>query len=108
MTALPKYPLDREIARTGRYDGKFIVGVLSTGIYCLPSCSARRPRPENVRLFETENDAKQAEGCARKALVLASGDRRTQAQAGHLLADALRAEQRNQEASEVERQPFMQ
>ncbi|HEY1314116.1 MAG TPA: tetratricopeptide repeat protein [Steroidobacteraceae bacterium] len=60
------------------------------------------------RLRLAENDAHQAEGCGRKALVLASGDRRTQAQAGHLLADALRAEQRNQEASEVEHQPFMQ
>jgi tetratricopeptide (TPR) repeat protein len=60
------------------------------------------------RLRLAENDAHQAEGCGRKALALASGDRRTQAQAGHLLADALRAQQRNQEASEVERQPFMQ
>jgi predicted Zn-dependent protease len=54
-----------------------------------------------------ENDAHQAEGCARKALVLASGDRGTQAQAGRLLVDALRAQQRNQEAAEIQRQPFM-
>jgi AraC family transcriptional regulator, regulatory protein of adaptative response / DNA-3-methyladenine glycosylase II len=60
MTASPKYPLDREIARTGRYDGKFLIGVLSTGIYCLPSCCARLPKPENVRLFKTEDDAKAA------------------------------------------------
>ena len=59
------------------------------------------------RLRLAENDAHQAEGCGRKALALASGDRRAQAQAGRLLADALRAEQRNQEASEIERQPFM-
>jgi AraC family transcriptional regulator, regulatory protein of adaptative response / DNA-3-methyladenine glycosylase II len=55
-----KYPFDRELARAGRYDGKFIVGVLSTGIYCLPSCRARPPKPENVRLFKTEDDAKKA------------------------------------------------
>jgi AraC family transcriptional regulator of adaptative response / DNA-3-methyladenine glycosylase II len=60
MTVLPKYPFDRETARTGRYDGKFIVGVLSTGIYCLPSCAARPPKPENVRLFKTEDEAKAA------------------------------------------------
>jgi tetratricopeptide (TPR) repeat protein len=59
------------------------------------------------RLRFAENDAHQAEGCGRKALALASGDRRAQAQAGRLLADALRAEQRNQEASEIESQPFM-
>ncbi len=60
MTALPKYPLDRGAARSGRYDGKFIVGVLSTGIYCLPSCAARPPNPENMLLFKTEDEAKQA------------------------------------------------
>lgn len=59
------------------------------------------------RLRLTENDAHQSEVCARKALALASGDRTAQAQAGHLLADALRAQKRNQEALEVERQPYM-
>src|ERR1700733_9808585 len=59
------------------------------------------------RLRLAESDAHQAEGCGRKALVLASGDRGAQAQAGRLLADALRAQGRNQEAIEIERQPFM-
>jgi len=59
------------------------------------------------RLRLAESDAHQAEGCGRKALALASGDRGTQAQAGRLLADALRAQRRNQEAIEIERQPFM-
>jgi hypothetical protein len=62
---------------------------------------------ERGRLRLSENDAHQAEGCGRKALALASGDRLTQAKAGQLLADALRAQQRNQEAHEVESQPFM-
>ena len=59
------------------------------------------------RLRMAEGDSHQAESCGRKALVLASGDRAAQAQAGRLLADALRAERRNQEALEIERQPFM-
>lgn len=59
------------------------------------------------RLRLAENDAHQAEGCGRKALRLASGDRATQAQAGRLLADALRGLGRNPEAVEVERQPYM-
>lgn len=59
------------------------------------------------RLRLAEKDAHQAEGCARKALTLASGDRGAQAQAGRVLVDALHAQRRNQEASEVERQPFM-
>src|ERR1700687_3561449 len=59
------------------------------------------------RLRLAESDAHQAEVCGRKALALASGDHGTQRQAGRLLADALRAQQRNQEAREVESQPFM-
>jgi tetratricopeptide (TPR) repeat protein len=58
-----------------------------------------------VRL--AENDPHQAEGCGRKALALASGDGGAQRQAGRLLADALRAQQRNQEAHEIESRPFM-
>jgi tetratricopeptide (TPR) repeat protein len=62
---------------------------------------------ERGRLRLAEGDAHQAEGCGRKALALASGDRGTQAKAGQLMADALRAQRRNQEAIEIERQPFM-
>ncbi len=59
------------------------------------------------RLRLAESDAHQAEICSRKALALASGDHGTQSQAGRLLADALRAQRRNQEAREVESQPYM-
>jgi tetratricopeptide (TPR) repeat protein len=62
---------------------------------------------ERGRIRLTENDAHQAEGCGRKALALASGDQTTQRQAARLLADALRAQNRNQEAHDVETQPFM-
>lgn len=48
---------ERAEARAGRFDGKFLIGVLTTGIYCLPSCSARQPKPENVRLFKSEAEA---------------------------------------------------
>lgn len=58
---LPKpFSWERADARAGRFDGRFIVGVLTTGIYCLPSCSARQPKPENVRLFKTEAEAQAA------------------------------------------------
>ncbi len=62
---------------------------------------------ETGRLRLAESDARQAESCARKALALASGDRAAQGQAGRLLAQALRAQGRNVEAVDVERQPFM-
>src|ERR1700744_3009545 len=51
---------DRAIARTGKFNGKFLIGVLTTGIYCLPSCPARTPKPENVRLFASEAEAQAA------------------------------------------------
>lgn len=51
---------DRAEARKRKFDGKFIIGVMTTGIYCLPSCAARPPKPENVRLFTTEAEAKAA------------------------------------------------
>jgi tetratricopeptide (TPR) repeat protein len=58
-----------------------------------------------VRL--AERDPHQAEGCGRKALALASGDPGARRQAGRVLADALRAQGQNQQAREVESQPFM-
>jgi AraC family transcriptional regulator, regulatory protein of adaptative response / DNA-3-methyladenine glycosylase II len=51
---------NRAEARSGKFDGKFIIGVMTTGIYCLPSCAARPPKPQNVRLFTTEAEAKAA------------------------------------------------
>jgi len=41
-------------------NGRFFTGVLSTGIYCLPSCKARKPKPENVRFFPTVEAARAA------------------------------------------------
>jgi AraC family transcriptional regulator of adaptative response/methylated-DNA-[protein]-cysteine methyltransferase len=38
-------------------DGRFVTGVLTTGIYCRPSCAARHPRRENVRFFATSAEA---------------------------------------------------
>ncbi len=37
--------------RDRSYDGRFVTGVLTTGIYCRPSCAARHPARENVRFF---------------------------------------------------------
>jgi len=46
-------------ARDPRFDGAFVFGVRSTGIYCRPSCPARRPRRRNVVFFTV---AEAAEG----------------------------------------------
>ena len=47
-------------ARDPRYDGRFIVGVSTTGIYCRPSCPARTPRRDRVRFFGTAAAAQEA------------------------------------------------
>lgn len=47
----------RSSARDRTADGLFVVGVLTTGIYCRPSCAARHPRRENVRFFRSGPDA---------------------------------------------------
>lgn len=41
-------------------NGRFFFGVLTTGIYCLPGCTARKPKPENVRFFPTCEAARAA------------------------------------------------
>lgn len=38
-------------ARDRQADGRFVVAVRTTGIYCKPSCPARHPRPENVSFY---------------------------------------------------------
>jgi AraC family transcriptional regulator of adaptative response / DNA-3-methyladenine glycosylase II len=38
-------------SRDPRWDGRLYLGVLSTGVYCRPSCPARTPRVENCRFY---------------------------------------------------------
>ena len=52
--------IDRMLASDAAYDGRFLTGVLTTRIYCLPSCRARKPKPENVRFFGTPEAAVKA------------------------------------------------
>lgn len=40
--------------------GKFFYAVTTTGVFCRPECKSRRPLRENVRLFATIEDARQA------------------------------------------------
>lgn len=47
-------------SRDRRFDGRFWIGVTSTGIYCRPSCPARTPKRENVRFFPSVAAASKA------------------------------------------------
>jgi AraC family transcriptional regulator of adaptative response/methylated-DNA-[protein]-cysteine methyltransferase len=48
------------LAKDRRYDGQFVTGVHSTGIYCRPSCPARAPKRENVRFYTSPAEAENA------------------------------------------------
>jgi AraC family transcriptional regulator of adaptative response/methylated-DNA-[protein]-cysteine methyltransferase len=49
------------LARDRSCDGRFVTGVMTTGIYCRPSCAARHPRRDNVRFF-ADGEAARAAG----------------------------------------------
>ena len=48
------------LAKDRRFDGAFVTGVHSTGIYCRPSCPARPPKRENVAFYATPAEAEAA------------------------------------------------
>jgi AraC family transcriptional regulator of adaptative response/methylated-DNA-[protein]-cysteine methyltransferase len=51
---------DAVLARDANHDGEFFFGVSSTGVYCRPSCPAKRPRRENVTFFRRPEEAEKA------------------------------------------------
>ncbi|HYF91764.1 MAG TPA: Ada metal-binding domain-containing protein [Symbiobacteriaceae bacterium] len=42
------------------FDGRFFLGVTSTGIFCFPSCPAKTPKRENIRFFVSREAARAA------------------------------------------------
>jgi AraC family transcriptional regulator of adaptative response/methylated-DNA-[protein]-cysteine methyltransferase len=48
------------MARDRDADGTFWYSVRTTGVYCRPSCGARRPKPEHVRFHQTIAEAERA------------------------------------------------
>ncbi|MDL2238565.1 helix-turn-helix domain-containing protein, partial [Christensenellaceae bacterium OttesenSCG-928-K19] len=47
-------------AKDSRFDGRFFIGVSSTGIYCRPVCRAKMPKAENCTYYSTAAEAEQA------------------------------------------------
>jgi AraC family transcriptional regulator of adaptative response/methylated-DNA-[protein]-cysteine methyltransferase len=43
--------------RDSTFDGVFFAAIRTTGIFCRPGCSARKPRPENVEFYPSARDA---------------------------------------------------
>jgi AraC family transcriptional regulator of adaptative response/methylated-DNA-[protein]-cysteine methyltransferase len=46
--------------RNAGRDGQFYFGVVTTGVYCRPSCPAKQPLRKNVRFYESPGDAERA------------------------------------------------
>ncbi|GHH14705.1 bifunctional transcriptional activator/DNA repair enzyme protein Ada [Sphingomonas glacialis] len=63
---MPRLPLDPDAAwrafeaRDRHSDGRFVGAVKTTGIYCKPSCPARRPKRENMDFYRTPEEARGA------------------------------------------------
>lgn len=59
MTVLPSIQEMYEalLRRDSSFEGIFIVGVKTTGIFCRPTCRARKPKAENVEFFPTTKEA---------------------------------------------------
>lgn len=91
------------LARDRAFDGRFFTGVLSTGIYCRPSCSARHPRRENVRFFGHPEAAEAAglRACLRCRPGDLARDEEAVAQALAALSDVEQAPSLAQLAEEV-------
>ena len=45
------------VNRDSSFEGIFFVGVRTTGIFCRPTCSAKKPARENVEFFPSPNEA---------------------------------------------------
>lgn len=64
--SLTAYTLEQETywqavqTRDTAFNGVFVYGVRSTGIYCRPSCASRRPRREQVSFFQSCDEAEAA------------------------------------------------
>jgi AraC family transcriptional regulator, regulatory protein of adaptative response / DNA-3-methyladenine glycosylase II len=47
-------------SRDRRFEGRFVVGVRTTGVYCKPGCPARLPKRENVDFYSSPDEAERA------------------------------------------------
>lgn len=45
------------LARDKQFDDQFYYGVITTGVFCLPSCPSKAANPENMRFFANSTDA---------------------------------------------------
>lgn len=60
-TAVPALTPDQMwrafVAKDARYDGRFFTAVRTTGVFCRPTCTCRKPRPDNVEYYPSADAA---------------------------------------------------
>ena len=56
--------------RDRNYDGVMLYGVVTTKIYCVPSCPSRKPKRFNVVLFKTYAAAERIVSCVELGYLL--------------------------------------
>ena len=71
------------LTKDRRFDGAFVTGVHSTGIYCRPSCPARAPKRENVRFY---SDCEAAEAAGLRACKRCAPDQQSREESAVLAA----------------------
>ena len=60
ITPMPAAAWRAVVRRDASQDGRFVFAVATTGVYCRPSCAARRPNRENVTFFAGPPEAEAA------------------------------------------------
>jgi len=48
---------DMLIEKNSQYEGIFYVGVKTTGVFCRPTCPAKKPLKKNCEFFQTAQEA---------------------------------------------------
>ena len=49
--------LEAFLKRDDAFEGVFVTAVVTTGVFCRPTCAARKPKPQNVEFFATPREA---------------------------------------------------
>ena len=65
---------DARQSRDARFDGRFFVGVLTTGIYCRPVCPVKVPMKKNIQLYPSAAAAVAAGTAAAAGKTIVGGD----------------------------------
>ena len=56
----PEVMWDALVSHDRSYDGAFVCAVSSTGIYCRPTCPAKRPHRSKVNFYDSPEQARRA------------------------------------------------